>query len=473
MIYLYSAISGSSLQQDATSSVRLDAMENSAARLIERAFGFFATVYIAAGFGLLLSVADNSLRKSGVLPVPPTIFAMCFVSSILCFVFLLDLLRKRSDLPTLYLIQSNASIIIPFAILAFLSLGFALNPTAYWGDGRKWIYLVVYDFFIFLGASLLPAIALVRKRIRFFVLIGLITILFSIFYEIQNPGTYSSVPGRAAGFPGNSNWGALVTVMICSMSLSYKDGLSRIGDFILLAASGTGIYFTLSRSGMINFVFLILFYAVIAILASREREKTFLQLVGALAVLLLFFGAVIPFLSENSALTSGSRAENRVLALLEGEISDDGSAADRLEAARETLDMIERSPLFGNGTGFNRRLRQTPHNLYLKLWVDSGIFGVMAWVLLLACSFWVFTVRRYRQGQALIIATLFGGFFSHNILEQRTFLILLGVGAAMSLYESSSEIGFGSAKRRSSGHRQTERLNKKAEPQTLEKTVYC
>ena len=62
----------------------------------------------------------------------------------------------------------------------------------------------------------------------------------------------------------------------------------------------------------------------------------------------------------------------------------------------------------------------------------------MTWTALLAGGMWLFTSRRYRPGQALILVTAFGGFFSHNILEQRTFLILFGTAASMSIYEAGA-----------------------------------
>ncbi len=403
-------------------------------------FGIFlGTLYVASGFGLFLSVADNSMRKGGKLPLPPTICAVIFLLSILLFAVLRDFISKRPSENLSTLFRANLGVIFPFAFLAFLSLTLALHPTAYWGDGRKWIYLQTYDFFIFLSAMLLPSVEFIRRRFQFFVIVGLLTILGSIWYEVQYPGTFSSVPNRAAGFPGNSNWGALVTVMICSMSLRYKDGPSRILDLVILGLTGIGLYFTFSRSGSINFVQLLCFYLAVAVLTSENRAKTVFSLGVAASLLISFFIVAIPFLSGGSALMSGessSKTQNRLLALIDGELVDDGSAADRMEAARETLDMIERSPVLGHGTGFNRKMRQTPHNLYLKLWVDSGIFGLMTWLTLLGSGMWVFTSRRYRPGQALVLVTFLGSFFSHNILEQRTFLILFGTAAAMSLYES-------------------------------------
>ncbi len=400
-----------------------------------------ATLYIAAGFGLFLSVADNSLSKSGTLPLPPTVAALIFLGSIISFVIFTDLLRGEKSTQIGLILRSNGPVIIPFGLLAFISLAQALHPTAYWGDGRKWIYLQTYDFCIFMAAMLLPAVEAIRQRFRLYAIVGLLTILGSIWYEVQNPGTFSSVPNRAAGFPGNSNWGALAIVMICSASLSYREGKTRTVDLIVLAITGLGLYFTLSRSGTLNFILLMGFFATCAVLTGRDRARTALLMAGAFTLLVTFFLIVVPLASQSSELMGGgSKAQNRLLALADGDVEDDGSAADRMEAARETIDKIDDSPVFGHGTGFNRTMRQTPHNLYLKLWVDSGIIGLLTWLALLVSAFWMFTARRYRPGQALVLVTLFGGLFSHNILEQRTFLILFGCCSSMSLFESAKAV---------------------------------
>lgn len=393
---------------------------------------------LAAGFALFLSVADNYTRKSGSLPLPPTVLAVGFFGFLIAAALFWDFMSRTPSLRLGMLIRSNVSIVLPFAMLAFLSLAQALHPTAYWGDDRKWIYLQTYDFFIFLMAMLSMSIPLVRDRFRVFVICGLLLLVGSILYEVEYPDTFSTVPGRAAGFPTNSNWGALVSVMICAMALSYRDGRGRILDLFLLGITGVAVYFTFSRSGALNFGILMSFYFFASLSNAKNRLRSTLILGASGLLLLCVFAVLVPMLSKGSNLTAQSNSENRLLAFFDGEVADDGSAADRMEAARETIEMIEHSPVFGHGTGFNRRMRQTPHNLYLKLWVDSGIFGLVTWLSLLVSSFWTFSARRYPPGQALVIATTLGGLFSHNILEQRTFLILLGGAAAASLFQSAS-----------------------------------
>ena len=194
-----------------------------------------AIIYVSIGFGLFLSAADNYLGKSGTIPIPSTVLATMFLLSIVAFSILTDFLSGRPTEIIGTVIRSNLSIIFPFGMLAFLSLVFALIPGSYWGDGRKWILLQTYDFFIFMLAMLIPILPFIRNHFRLFVIVGLMTILGSIFYEVQNPSTFSSVPNRAAGFPGNSNWGALVTVMIPTMAFGYRDGKSRILDFVIMA----------------------------------------------------------------------------------------------------------------------------------------------------------------------------------------------------------------------------------------------
>ena len=55
------------------------------------------------------------------------------------------------------------------------------------------------------------------------------------------------------------------------------------------------------------------------------------------------------------------------------------------------------------------------------------IFAIIKVLPMLGVSFWIFGKRRYYRGQAFIATAAFGSLFSHNVLEQRPFLILFGI----------------------------------------------
>lgn len=405
--------------------------------LLSKTFIVFASLYIAAGLGIFLTAADNYMGKAKILPLPSTVAALAFLGSIITCVVFRDLLNGQPSMRVAFVIRSNLSVVFPFGLLALISLFLGLHPTAYWGDDWKWIFLQSYDYSVFICAMLVPIAVFFRKHFHSFATVGLLSLLGSIWYEVEYPGTFSTVPNRAAGFPTNSNWSAFAAVMICSMSLRYKGGASRIADIIVLGITGLGLYFTLSRSGFVNFMLLGAFYVGATLYENRGEIRSMITILCSAGALVLSLLIIIPLAANSSNLMAGSKAQNRLIAIFSGEVVDEGSAADRLQAAQETMDQINKSPLIGHGTGFNRRLRQTPHNLYLKLWVDSGMFGLMTYLSLLASGFWLFTSRRYRPGQGFILVVTVGSFFSHNVLEERTFLLLFGMASTLSLYQSA------------------------------------
>jgi len=159
--------------------------------------------------------------------------------------------------------------------------------------------------------------------------------------------------------------------------------------------------------------------------AQRSRE------IIALGLCAVVVAASLPLISDYLSSVHGGKT--RLSRFLNNERVDDGSAGTRLAAAKDSIRLIEESPLVGHGTGFARTMFELPHNLYLQQWVNNGVVGLAAFLALLVGSLLTFTRRRCRQGQAFILVASVGSVFSHNLLDQRPFLILLGILLASSL----------------------------------------
>ena len=150
------------------------------------------------------------------------------------------------------------------------------------------------------------------------------------------------------------------------------------------------------------------------------------RIVGASAVLIVA-AVMVAMLPLFASLISTNESNNRLTRLLNNKQVDDGSAGTRFAAALDSIRLIEEAPLVGHGTGFSRTMLELPHNLYLMQWVNNGALGVGAYLIFLATAFVTFTVRRCRNGQTLILVTAIASLFSHNLLDQRPFLIIFGV----------------------------------------------
>jgi O-antigen ligase len=180
----------------------------------------------------------------------------------------------------------------------------------------------------------------------------------------------------------------------------------------------------MSRSGALNFTILFVIFVWYRFLQSRLDkwrkliELTFIILAGAIVFL-----TVLALTVESN----GSQGSSRLTRLLNAKQVDDGSAATRIGAFWEGVALVERHPLLGYGTGFSRTMSELPHNIYLQQWVNNGVLGLAAYLFFLSASLITFIHRGSHNGVALLTVAISGGVFTHNILDQRPFLILLGV----------------------------------------------
>jgi O-antigen ligase len=103
---------------------------------------------------------------------------------------------------------------------------------------------------------------------------------------------------------------------------------------------------------------------------------------------------------------------------------------------KTAVDLVKRSPVIGYGTGYSYSLGEvTPHNMYLQQWINNGLPGLVAYLFLLGASARTFWKRRYARGVLFVFLVAINGMFSHNILEERVFLGLLGILLTCSFYE--------------------------------------
>ena len=201
--------------------------------------------------------------------------------------------------------------------------------------------------------------------------------------------------------------------------------------------AGLSIFFTLSRSGLIEFFVIFLSYLCFAIFSSKKRltfsPKRFLGLLFFLAIIATFFLTVIPKVIEESNLFTSGSAQSR-LGLLSGRGGvEDASGESRYKAILESLELINESPIVGHGTAHSRQMKELPHNMYLNQWVNNGILGLSCYVVFLITSFMTFRKRKFVPGQVFVLVAVVGSFFSHNVLDHRPFLILFGMMATLSL----------------------------------------
>lgn len=395
--------------------------------LLRKLTSCLVALYTLIVLALFLSVADQPLGRLGYLPINPTLCALLMVLPFAGWACATDMIA-RSNRRFISPLINNLAPYGAFFLIVATSLLYSILPGAMWSEGGKWIFLVSYGFCIALLALFIPQSRSFPKLFPFYALVALSLLLWSVYLDVTYPGTFATLGQRAAGFPGNANFAALVAVMICSAALEYKGQQGQWKNALLLIITGAIVVTTMSRSGGLNFLLLIAVFSYTRMAENGWRPREVIKIVTITALMAGLCGGLAV-----TAVLSGTISEHsRLGRLMYNKQVDDGSAASRLFAVRESLRLINESPLFGHGTGHARTMAELPHNLYLQQWVNNGILGIIGLLSFFGVSLATFIKRRYRPGQALILVSILGGVFSHNILDQRCFLLLFGILVGLS-----------------------------------------
>ena len=392
-----------------------------------------------------LCVADQALGHLGLLPTSATTLCLAILIPFNAHL-LYHHIHNRSLFLAIRPWRGNAIPLLAFFGLVSLSLVFSTGPGAYWDEGGKWIFLLPYGFIVTFMSVAVGVHEPVVRTLRLYVFLSLLLIGYSLWYDLCNPGTFSAIQNRAAGFSGNANYTALVSVLVCSVGIDFgrashhprrrftiepRPGSARVwADIVLLLICFGIVTMTMSRSGLVAFAVLAGSFLTLRLLRSGNTGKTLVHLMIAGAVASSVVASALPLLA--SQISAGDR-NNRLSRFLNSQQIDDGSAGTRLAAVMDSVRLIEEAPLLGHGTGYSRTMLELPHNLYLQQWVNNGVVGLLSYLALLATSFLVFLRRGCRNGQVFITIAAVGSLFSHNVLDQRPFLMLLGILLAASL----------------------------------------
>jgi O-antigen ligase len=372
---------------------------------------------------LFFTVADQPLGREGKLPLSPTLLATVMVLPCPLLVVLRSL-RERSAATLVQPLVRNGAPILFFATIAVISLLLSALPGAYWDEGGKWIFLTSYGFVLMTLSVYVPYAAPFARALPYLAVPSLALLLYSLWWDMTNPGILSELTNRAAGFPGNANFAALVTVFLCASALDYTRRRAIWLDLIILGETTVMVLGTMSRSGLIHLAVVWCMYGYYRFLRGGVQMRDVIRMTGAYTCVSFLLAAYfLPSLMELDIFQKNSR----LVRVLNNEQVDDGSAGTRLAAAQDAIRLVNESPIIGHGTGHSRTMQELPHNLYLQQWVNNGVLGVVSYLLFLAVSLYTFISRGSPAGQTFVMVAITGSLFSHNVLDARPFLILYGV----------------------------------------------
>jgi O-antigen ligase len=304
---------------------------------------------------------------------------------------------------------------------------------------RQWRQRVLALYFFF---TITILVSDSKKPLVALVIVGCLVLACAAnWFDLMRPfrfvpeGVEGASAGRGAGLFMNANVAGSFVVMGTIAALPFVPMRFRA---LLLIGAVIGVAPTLSRSG---FIFALVTIAGAIMLKLLNRAQTILVL-AALPVLVAGTAVYYDTLIVSSDTSNLEKSIDR-LRWFEGE--EDSSSEERRWVAAHARDMFLEQPLIGNGIGATtlERLGAGPHNMYVALMAEQGIFGLALYVSLIIIMF-----RRGRRiarsaltpqgqdvGKALAVYAMFlaaYGLFSHNVLEEAhgMFAIAFLVGAA-------------------------------------------
>jgi hypothetical protein len=254
------------------------------------------------------------------------------------------------------------------------------------------------------------------------VAIGTVLNLYELFVEHN---TWSTAPGRSAGWYINPNISSGALVGYGLATLSARLGKLRTIDLILMILVMVGVFTTFSRSGIL--ASLVLVCAAILVRARRDDARRIIVAgVGVALVFFMFAGYV--FLYLDLSLDAALRIESL---LNSGGVGD--YEGGRGYAAENALKLITEDLISGAGVGTVSQMEEGPHNMFVAVLVDYGAIGLMVYLFvivrlaLIACR-----ADRTVSGPIWLYLgwlTIFG-FASHNLMSESPTIPLMGFALA-------------------------------------------
>jgi len=233
---------------------------------------------------------------------------------------------------------------------------------------------------------------------------------------------WSTVPGRAAGLYMNSNTSGSILVMSMVMSVFFVPHKFRL---LYCLSIGLAVLVTFSRSSWLLWGIAVSGLSVFGYIVPQKKKITmiFALLMAVILLFSLLSGVALELLSNTGI--AQYLTPNTIARLGGGsEAFSDSSAVSRSDAAMFAWELFQDRPWFGFGLGSARELTLvSPHNMYLLMAAEGGLFGVAVYLTLLVIL-WQLSDD---LGKIMVAIISVASLFSHNLLEQPVFLFFISL----------------------------------------------
>jgi O-antigen ligase len=197
----------------------------------------------------------------------------------------------------------------------------------------------------------------------------------SILYEFSGGAKYTSIPGRPSGFLGQPNDAIIILCLMLGMVFCLNEWFW--GNVIMIGLTAVGVALTLSRSGMLVFGALVMVFVAM----NLRRHFTKIALVAALAIPAAGAGIVALSSASSGDQSTAKNNKDRLEAIFGGS-TDKMESGERMKDLSDGWEAATEKPLLGWGTAASST-KWMPHNLWVAMWIDMGVFGALLLLLLL------------------------------------------------------------------------------------------
>ena len=267
------------------------------------------------------------------------------------------------------------------------------------------------------------AFSATRKALLFVTLLAIIINILEFFIPNLLFPEGTKVIGRSAGFRIDANESS--EGIILGLLFSYGVVKEKFKTIFLFAAL-LGIVVTFSRSGIASWFLIVFMFSILRIIP----KKTILL---NSTILFLSFLVLLPILINFIDTQSGNaNLINRIS--FDSSTIQDNSSDQRFEIAEKAWELFTNNPLIGSGLYTTKywELPVSPHNTYLRLMAEFGIFGLLIFISILIASTWRSQGEAKKLSIIFILYILIIGLASHNVLVFTHFLVSFALMANMS-----------------------------------------
>ncbi len=244
--------------------------------------------------------------------------------------------------------------------------------------------------------------------------------------DILRPLTFSPLPGRAAGLYLNPNGSAISLALAMIMTLELFPQAFRPWYMCVI---GMGVLLTSSRGGVLVWLLAALMMVRLGAVRLLRMAYVLMMLASVGGAVLFLSGRLQPLLQVASLVWSDASGRLRL-----GPTFTAYEVDPRFGDAVLAWNMFLERPVIGHGVAATvewDRFEST-HNVYLRHLVEYGAGGLLIMPLLAVALLWPGSRPRPRSVVCLAAAGLLWGMFSHNILDEREFLLCVALAVAMS-----------------------------------------